>query len=264
MKIFKGFFCLLLFNCQSNNSIPIPNYSMSNPEYVYVLSEDLREISGLTYVEEQTVASIQDEEGIIYFYDLKSQSVDSTISFGPPGDYEAIEKAGNDFYIMKSDGTLIKFSNGKSKTIDTFLDENANTEGLCYDEINNSLLIACKGKSPRLDKHERGIYSFDLSKGQLEEKPTYTIDKNDINNQTFSPSAIAIHPIDKTIYVVSSKGALLVLNRKGEIINYENLSRKLFRQPEGICFNKEGDMYIADEGEGNGRGTILKFNYEKR
>ena len=39
----------------------------------------------------------------------------------------------------------------------------------------------------------------------------------------------------------------------------KELDEKLFRQPEGICFSPEGDMYISNEGQG-GKGYILKFN----
>ncbi|HEY8401896.1 MAG TPA: SdiA-regulated domain-containing protein [Cytophagaceae bacterium] len=264
MKIFGGFFCLLLFNCQDINKTPIPYYSLSNPDTVYALPEVLREISGLTYVNENTLACVQDEAAIIYYYNLKKKVIDSTVTLGPPGDYEGVEKVDDTYYLLKSNGILIKFVNKSSETFETFLNEEANTEGLCHDIDNNSLLIACKGKSPGLKKHEKAIYSFDLTSHQLTGKPAYIINQKAINNLTFVPSAIAIHPIDKSIYVVSSKGALLVLNNKGEVIYHENLSKKFFTQPEGICFNNEGDMYISNEGSKNGSGTILKFNYRNK
>jgi hypothetical protein len=36
--------------------------------------------------------------------------------------------------------------------------------------------------------------------------------------------------------------------------------KKLFRQPEGICFKPNGDLFISNEGDG-GKAKILKFKY---
>ena len=75
----------------------------------------------------------------------------------------------------------------------------------------------------------------------------------------FRPSAIAIHPLTDEIYITSSVGKLLVvLDREGLISDVHALNPALFRQPEGICFSPEGDLYISNEGK-EGKGYILKF-----
>ena len=53
---------------------------------------------------------------------------------------------------------------------------------------------------------------------------------------------------------------LLVINRSGEIITSVKLPKKLFKQPEGICFNPEGDLFISNEKKGK-RANILQFAY---
>ena len=59
--------------------------------------------------------------------------------------------------------------------------------------------------------------------------------------------------------MISSVGKLLiVLNRKGKVLDVKELDPKMFRQPEGICFSPTGDMFISNEGQG-GKGYILKF-----
>ena len=80
---------------------------------------------------------------------------------------------------------------------------------------------------------------------------------------TFQPSAIAIHPISKNLYVVGSVGKILVvLSPKGDIQAIVKLKRKIFRQPEGICFAPDGTMFISNEGRGK-KANILKYSYKK-
>ena len=59
--------------------------------------------------------------------------------------------------------------------------------------------------------------------------------------------------------MISNIGKLLiVMDRRGEILDIHALDIKLFRQPEGICFSPSGDLFISNEGQG-GKGYILKF-----
>ena len=63
--------------------------------------------------------------------------------------------------------------------------------------------------------------------------------------------------------MISSVGKLLVvLDRDGYILGVHALDPNLFRQPEGICFSPEGDLYISNEGRG-GKGYVLKFKPKK-
>ena len=79
---------------------------------------------------------------------------------------------------------------------------------------------------------------------------------------SFQPSGIAIHPIDGEIYIISSVGKLLIiLDRRGKVLEVKALDPKIFRQPEGICFSPAGDMFISSEGQG-GKGYILKFKFD--
>jgi hypothetical protein len=81
---------------------------------------------------------------------------------------------------------------------------------------------------------------------------------------SFQPSGIAIHPRSEEIYIISSVGKLLIiLNREGKVLDVKEFDPAIFRQPEGICFSPEGDMYISNEGQG-GKGYVLKFKLHER
>ena len=150
------------------------------------------------------------------------------------------------------------------------------------------MLIACKG-SPAIDKkiydRKKAVYKFDLTEKEFISKPHFLINLDKIeearyrnsftrfsvtlakklnivsDDMSFQPSGIAIHPITGQIYIISSVGKLLILlSRKGKILEVRNLDSKLFIQPEGICFSPDGDLYISNEGK-EGKGNILTFNY---
>ncbi|MEL6720372.1 MAG: SdiA-regulated domain-containing protein, partial [Bacteroidota bacterium] len=82
-------------------------------------------------------------------------------------------------------------------------------------------------------------------------------------SKSFAPSAIAIHPITKDWYILSSVGKLLVvLDQEGNIQNVEKLSARLMKQPEGLCFDTNGDLFITSEGDG-GKGRLFKYVFQR-
>lgn len=255
-------------------------YDLDNPSEKHFLTYVLTEISGLTYLNSGRLLCVEDERGKVYEYDLRKKEVVRTEDFWSSGDYEGIEIVNSHAYALDSDGDIYSFDYlinnvSKTKKFETRLTSENNTEGLAYDPITNSLLIACKAKGSIKghDLRGKGIYSFDLEKGIFNEKAAFDIRVKDIVNFVehnrgitlkeksikFEPSGIAINPVDNLIYVISSTGKLLlVLNRDGEIKGTYPLYRKLLAQPEGICFAPNGDLYISSEGRG-AKGYILEF-----
>jgi len=253
-------------------------YNLSKPEKRWNMPSELKEISGITYMDERTLMCIQDEHGTVFFFDLIDESVKQKITFGKSGDYEDIALFDKTIYVLKSNGDLYNFDLIDKKEpdvikINTPLSEKNDTEGLAFDASNNRLLIACKN-SPFIDDGEdkgRAIYSYQLSNNKLQEKPVIFIAKKKFNealqehgldekkHYPFLPSGIAIHPPSGRIVVICSSGKImLILDKDGNIEKLVPLDTKLFVQPEGICFGPDGELFIASEGK-NGKGYILKF-----
>ncbi len=267
-------------------------YDLGSPDHRYSVPASLEEISGISWTGKGTLACIQDENGIIYCYDLEKEKVVSEVKFGKDGDYEDISVVKSTAYVLKSNGHIFRVKNFnkdeiKVKRYKTLLSNKNDAEGMFYDSSENRLLIACKG-SPSIAKENhykgyRAVYSFDLKTKQMLEEPAYLINLRRIDSYkdqgnftqfssklakilgitdpyaSFRPSGIAIHPLTDEIYMISSVGKLLtVLDREGLILVVHSLDPNLFRQPEGICFSPEGDLYISNEGKG-GKGYILKF-----
>ncbi len=267
-------------------------YDFENPDVVFELPKDLKEISGLTLLDEDHLAAIQDEKGKIYKLSIDEGKVVQEMRFAKDGDFEAVELAGPDLYVLRSDGDLYRISDfdaanaGKNldaKKYNTFLSQKHDTEGLGYDSKNNRLLVACKEDPGSGYKNSRTVYAFDLETRKLQEEPVLVIDLQELEHAApdhplnrlmrklaaplkdlsgFKPSAIAVHPITGQTFVVSSvRKLLLAYDTRGTLDDLWLLSEDLFRQPEGLAFLPNGDLFMASEG-GNGRGKLMRFNYK--
>ncbi len=295
MKIFN-LICILLvlifFNCSqstekevhnkltdnSENIISFDLYNFEKPDNIIYLPNSLSEISGISLLDENRILCVQDEKGFVYVFDLKEQKITEKIKFGKKGDYEDIQLVDSTVYVLESNGILIKIKNLlleniEIERIETGLQTENNTEGLCYENKTKSLLIACK-ESPSLpnsqQKHhkKRAIYRFDLQSNTLVSEPFCLLKKElKYNNQKkidIYPSAININPITGDLYTLSSVGKCLIIsNLNGDIKNIIELNPSIFQQPEGICFAKNGDLFISNEAKGR-IATICKFKVIKK
>jgi len=247
-------------------------YQLAEPDQSWKLPAELVEISGLGFIDNNKLACVQDEKGIIFLFNLQTGELESEIAFGDNGDYEGIEIIDNDAWILKSNGTLYKVADYLLKAelrvnkYATPLSGKNDTEGLAYDPVSKNLLIACK-EQPFVDemtgKEPKAIYSFNPETGLMDIKPFLLIDPDSIKHYKgdsgFKPSGIAIHPVTGDIYILGSVGKLLlVFSGKGEMQAMINLNPMIFPQPEGICFSPDGTLYISNEGGGLS-GTILSF-----
>lgn len=228
------------------------------------LPEVLTEISGLAFLDKDRFVCVQDEKGSLFIYNTATEKIEKEIPFGAAGDYEGLALSGNTAYVVRSDGRLFEitgFAGQPSvKEYDTPLTAGDNIEGLCYDAGSNRLLLAAKdGKGTGGRKN---IYEFPLALKKLAEAPLYSIDPSqelpgNQGKKKFSPSAIAIHPSAKELYIVDGpKSRLLIMDQSGGIKKVYELGSE-FAQPEGITFTPEGELYISSEGK-KSPGMILK------
>ena len=119
------------------------------------------------------------------------------------------------------------------------------------------------------------MYAFDPGREKVDNDPRYWLSSKKINKffekqgekkweGSIGISGIAFHPIERLNYLISSEGKfLIVMDLEGSILSFAKLPRKVFKQPEGICFSKDGTMFISNEGR-EGAGNILRFSYEER
>lgn len=250
-------------------------YRLDKPDDTYKLPKKLTEISGLTYYRNGQLLCVQDEEAVVYVVDTQTGKLAGNFSFGGYGDFEGIEYVNGEVYVLESNGNLFRFAPPTSldaietnvasqiKRTKTDLPKKTEVEGLGYDPKTKRLLLAVKEGGD--SSGDNTVYSFDLLNRvvfkdmQLSDEQ---LKQAGISPKDWKPSGMAVHPLTGEWYMLSSVGKrLLITSRQAKIIHSEPLDPALFRQPEGICFAPNGDLYVASEGDGK-KGYILKFTYQ--
>jgi len=281
MRLFIYFLLTLILSCEAKlnkNAVRFQGtYNLENPEETIKLNKDLIEISGLSTTNNlDDLLAINDEKGNIYEIGKSDGIIRNKFDFESKGDYEGIEQVEDKVYVIDNSGDIFVYKIEKRKKskkhFKTHLSSKNDVEGLTYNKEKNELLLACKGDPGKNLKKGKAIYAFDLEEKKLEKKPKFLvkdasiliyIDKkfsaklsktklNALKNRAkdFAPSGLTIHPINKKIYILSSRGKLIVvLKPDGNIDEVYFLNDKIFFQPEGICIDQNLTLYISSEGK---------------
>jgi hypothetical protein len=258
---------------------PVPTaifpYRVNAPSREIELPKKLREVSDLSFdAAANSLWAIADEKGKFYKIHLPNGNPIDTFSFGEDGDYEGLEKLGETFFVMESNGRISKIEQATSEKPLVTVFENAllakdDCEAFMYDPMLKKLVIGVK--MPASGSAERPFYAFDLEKNQLESEPIFTLLISDIQaflrenglvGEPFDrllkedavspgPSAMAVHPATGNYYILASVGKLLLVTKPdGDILQVLALDKKLHTQPEGIAFGTDGSMFISNEAGG--------------
>lgn len=259
----------MLCSCANKGRPQNISYNLNEASKLLELPPALTEISGMSFINDSTLACVQDEKGKIYFYNTTNQEVEESVKFAKSGDFEDIAIVKNKFFILRSDGALFKYHYTKEKTAkqETKLPNKLDYEGLCYWKEEGSLLIVPK----EAQKKHHNIFVYNIKGKRIIESNTIEIKHKAIKKLLkkkygqkkevhFKPSGIAIHPITKHLYIIASVGKLLLIcDEKGIPVAIHRLDPKIFNQPEGIAFSDKGDLYISNEANTN-EANILVFH----
>jgi uncharacterized protein YjiK len=261
----------------SGSSTPI--YHLSNPDQVMTLESDLDEISGLSYHGGKLYA-VQDEKGAVYTLNPSTGKIIDVKKCWKKGDFEGIEVVDGYVFVLKSNGNLYRSPLGdiceeKTDKIDLGFDKEMNFEGLGYDPFKKTLLIVAKRSEYAKEKE---VYCLPIGDLLAIGQPCYVISEEVLKERlmknkkswsekmahkmsySFNPSGIAVHPENGDIYILSSPvHQLLLLTKNWKIKKILQLDSGLFKQPEGICFDNDLNLYIGNEAR-KGKAKILKFN----
>lgn len=271
---------------------------ISGPHFPYELDQAMRklalptvlsEASAVSYVDGRNVAILQDELGSIFIFSLYEGKIIREIPFAKSGDFEGLVVRDNQAWALRSDGDLYRVDQLNSQQpqsvkIETRLKSKDDTEGLAYDPLSRQLLVGLKEPPKLIDgrvKNKRAVYSFKMDAEYASESPFLLLDMGEVQRvyssqvqsknashfdpekkKSFQPSDLAVHPITGHIYHIAARGQLLVVSdRNGQIYFVRELPKSLFTQPEGICFDPRGNLFIVNEGAG-GMASLLEFSYQ--
>ena len=264
----------LSIGCTQQSYVSPEGYDLNHPQKEN-LGKVLNEISGICFdSEDNTLLAISDSKEKVFEINLNKQKLKDYTNNVVPGksDIEDVAKVDSNIFLLSSKGIIYEVHGKKKDTVGIkaypFWSNDANDfETLYYDPSSNGLIMVCKHCPSDKGKEVRTAYRFDLSKREFDDAAFFTLSTAEVknllkdNDVKFDPSAAAIHPVNKRLYLLSSAGNLLVIaDNRGKIIEAYELNPDQFPQAEGIAFAPNGDMFITNEGK-YGAPTLLEFKY---
>ena len=225
----------------------------------WLMPPELNEISGLALTARGTVLTHDDNVGRVYEIDPKTGILLKSFSLlgNPKGDFEAITIAGDDIYLLESDGKIYRFKEGADgkqvayTTYDTGLGKNCEFESLAYEPDSSRMLMVCKRFVDKKEPHAVLIYHVPVPLGNLSGITTLRIPieeavgKNHWKN--LHPSDVNIDPFTGDYVIVASREkALIEVTPDGDVVRSEPLPGE-HRQPEGIAVTKDSLLLVSDE-----------------
>jgi len=269
-------------------------YDLNQPAASFTLPDELEEISGLSMAADgYHLLAVQDEDGRVYQLSPTDGHIVSSWDFWKEGDYEGVEHCVLGTFVVKSTGTLYQIEGlgtpaQQTTKYNAFLNADNDVEGLACLPSEGKLLVACKASpGDTLNSGEvKAIYAFDLSARELQSKPMILLRRSTVqayldrcqkgphhdkicsifsrekDDFDLKIAALAVHPLTDEIYLTSSKGNLLiVVNTQGEVLSIHKLPKAQHRQPEGLCFDAQGNLYIANEARQDHPPLIHRYTY---
>ena len=240
----------------------------AEPVAMWIMPPLLREISGLTLTSRGTVFTHDDNTGRVSEIDPKTGILKKSFSLlgNQKEDFEAITIAGNDIYLMASDGKLFRFREGADgqqvnfQMFDTGLGKLCEFESLAYESDSTRLIMVCKRVLDKQAPKDLVIYRMPLPLNRA----TFSIVQVPIKQvigsnkwKGFRPSDITIDPFTRNYVIIAShEKGLLVLTPDGDVVRSEPLPGD-HRQPEGVAITSDSLLVISDEANVNPAAITL-------
>jgi len=240
----------------------------AEPVAMWIMPPLLREISGLTLTSRGTVFTHDDNTGRVSEIDPKTGILKKSFSLlgNQKEDFEAITIAGNDIYLMASDGKLFRFREGADgqqvnfQMFDTGLGKLCEFESLAYESDSTRLIMVCKRVLDKQAPKDLVIYRMPLPLNRA----TFSIVQVPIKQvigsnkwKGFRPSDITIDPFTRNYVIIAShEKGLLVLTPDGDVVRSGPLPGN-HRQPEGVAITSDSLLVISDEANVNPAAITL-------
>ncbi|MEO8194284.1 MAG: SdiA-regulated domain-containing protein [Gemmatimonadales bacterium] len=230
------------------------------PVAKWIMSPELKEISGIALKANGNLLAHDDENARIYEIDPRRGVVIKRFDLGADplhGDFEGITIAGTDVYLLASNGKLYQFKEGPNgarvpyKLHDTHLGKECEFEGVAFEPDSAWLVLPCKTV---LKKNMRGqlvIYRWKLDGADSTRISILAIPMDEVIGsnkwKTFRPSDITIDPESGDYVMVGSQEKGLVeIDTSGQVIRSERLPAH-HAQPEGVAITNDGILIVSDE-----------------
>lgn len=236
------------------------NPKKDEPVAMWMMPADLKEISGLALTADGRLLTHDDNVGRIFAIDPRSGIVlnQFTVGHGIQGDFEAITVAGNDIYLLNSNGTLYRFREGANDAKVAFtsqdlrLGKECEFESMAYEADSAWLVLPCKRSSKKSLQDKLVIYRFRLQGPDSTRLSMITIPLAEVIGSNdwkgFHPSDMTIDPNTGNYVIISSHEKGLVEITPGGLVDRAEPLPGKHNQPEGVAITKDNLLIVSDEG----------------
>ena len=247
--------------------ISLENYDLKVEDATHwKLPGRLKEISGLAMTSDNRLLAHDDEKGIIYEIDYRKGTLVKAFQLSDTkdpvsSDFEGIATVNDQVYLVTSSGRIYEGStaaDGESVLYNIYatgVGRDYEIEGLAHDASKRGLLLMCKGARKAELKERLKIYHWSTDEKQLIEDAHIVIPviefTRHIEGKEFQPSGIERRPVSGNYFVIASRQrAIAEITPDGQVIAVKQFPAQWHRQAEGITFDADGALIIADEGAG--------------
>jgi uncharacterized protein YjiK len=241
----------------------------ATPVAMWIMPPELREISGLVLTPDGRILAHDDEVSKIYAIDPRTGVLlkQFTLGSGIRGDFESIAMAGNNIYLLESDGVLYQFQEGDDgagvpySVVDLHLKKQCEFESMVYQADSNWLVMPCKNAKDKSLEHNLVIYRWKLDGPQNSRLSMITIPFAQLIGsnkwKSLHPSDITIDPATGNFVMITShEKALIEMTPTGDLVRSEPLPEG-HNQPEGIAITKDSILMVSDEATRNPAAITL-------
>ena len=232
--------------------------------FQFELPVHLREASGLASVDDETLLTHNDEEGVVYAIDLAADmQIYPVAALGEPpieGDFEGIAIKHQQAYLVTSTGLIfgfaldpdLRFMDVEYEVIDSGLADICEIEGLAL--LDDKLLMPCKTPFVAAYRDKLTVFAYSLTERKTDLH--FSIRHTDLDSPgKIQPTAI---DFDDGHYYIITEFGLQVINRRNLGTRTYRLARALHFQPEGIAVTGSGGLVIVDDNR-KGRSRLTRY-----
>ena len=242
------------------------NLQPDAPVARWILPDRLAELSGMTLTSDDRLFAHGDESGSVFQIDYRRGVIVKEFALGPPGvmaDFEAIAAVGDSLILMTSGGVLYRFVEGEDgegvaySTVDTGLGDRCEFEGMAFDSLSNSLILACKNVEDDGRNDVMLLYRWPLggdSTGMVLPPAEIQVPLAAIVGRLgwdkIEPSDIGISPLTGNYVIVAAgQQGLVEITPAGGAVSSRLLPRG-HAQPEAMAITHDNLLLLGDEAAG--------------
>lgn len=237
------------------------NPSKTDPVAMWIMPNELKEISGLALTSDGNVLAHDDEIGRVYVIDPRGGVILKRFNLGespPHGDFEAITTAGNNIYLLDSNGKLYEFQDGDNganvpySIRNTKLGKDCEFESMVYEADSNWIVMPCKLVKNKSLKDQIVIYRWKLEGPDSSRVSMITIPEAQAIGSNpwkqLNPSDVAIDPANGNYVMITSHPdkAIIEVTPGGQLVRSQPLPSG-HNQPEGVAITKDSILMVSDE-----------------